>query len=231
MNALLMLKDFAGRVASATRGVHEEIGGLRARLAELREARKVVQLAPLPADEIRDHIATLVGDRGDKWMADHGEELLRDPRPGWRALGAYAGRGRFAVPVGVERDYFGFVCATDPERAQQMLDALAERVEFTPGLPAADRPGELARIERELAQAEAAEERAIDEAAAAGVTISHRAEVVQRRQAEARARELEEQRVADRARRQADLDAQHQEGGQRGRPHYLAETTRKPDPV
>ena len=56
----------------------------------------------------------------------------------------------------------------------------------------------IARLEGELAELEGAEERLIYDAREAGVNIEHRTEVTQRRDQEARGRQLEEEKIANR---------------------------------
>lgn len=77
---------------------------------------------------------------------------------------------------------------------------------WTDGLPASERPEAITRLEREVAQLEAAEEEAITLAAQANVVIARRPEVAARLQQEADASARQERWTAGQRERQAVID-------------------------
>ena len=95
------------------------------------------------------------------------------------------------------------LCAGAPDVAATLLQRLVRAVP-TPaaGTASHDRAAQVARLQRDLDELGAAEERFIDEAAASGIAIAHRPDVVQRRDNERRACQLEAERVEQRAARE-----------------------------
>lgn len=202
-----VLTSLRDRLRSATSAARAETDEMRAAIQTARVELKHAQRGPLPLDEIQDRIVAAVRSAGARWLAEHGPTLIRS-EGGLAAYNAkYGGRAPFVVADPIP---FGAWCAGAPDTMVALLGGLYAAVPYEAGPPSPERPTLIARLERELAELERAEEAVIDDAAAAGIAISHRPEVVRRRQEEARRREREEREIADRARRQAALDVSHE---------------------
>ncbi len=221
MGIINRVKDLGARFTAATREAREEITEMRERIKALRREINALRYAPVPAAEIHERAREAVAARGARWLEEHGRGLFGTAENRWRPLGTYAAEGHHKLPRGIETDLFGFMCAANPDHALQLLDGLVAATPFEAGPPSDERPALIARLERELAELEAAEEAAIDEACAAGVTIAHRADVVQRRATEANKREMDERAADDRRRRQDLLDRDAAERAHVGRSEYL----------
>ncbi|MBZ5560364.1 MAG: hypothetical protein LAO77_24165 [Acidobacteriia bacterium] len=214
-----LLGDLRKKIAAVAGSVSEQIQSARLAIEAARNERRQLLRAPLPLAEIDERIDGVVEREGAEWLQKHAAELLRTNRYLTRALAQWDGRGAIEVPGTGDADFFGLLCAGAPAFAAETLRALIRRVEFTAGAPSSDRPKLIAAIEARLAALEHEEEALVDELNAGGLmTFQHRPEVVQRRSDAARARELEEQRVADRRARQAAVDAQMEAP----QPGYLA---------
>ena len=222
MSVIETLKTITSKLSTATSSIHGEIASMRGRIKETARAIRDLGNAPIRADEFRGRVPEGVRDRGSKWIGAHGSGVFRTHLTGQIALGEY-GAGRVRLPPGLDEDLVGFLCAVDEALMVRLLSELPNVIPFEAGPPSPERPALIERLEQELANLERTEEAAIDAAAEAGVAIAHRPEVLQRRQNEARARELEERALADRRRRQAALDAEAADrGGRAGRSQYLA---------
>ena len=201
-----LLKRVKAQLSQAVQTAKGQITDLRGEIGRLRKELAHAQRSPLPLSDIEPRIAESVQQAGARWLAEHGEILVRSEG----GIGTYQAKygGRLPFTPG-EPLPFGLLCAARPDETAALLCDLFEQVPYEAGPAAAERPALIERLERELAEAEQVEEAAVDEAAAAGVVIAHRPEVVARRRAEAAAREREEREVADRARRQEALDTEH----------------------
>jgi hypothetical protein len=114
------------------------------------------------------------------------------------------------------------------EAAEAGIPAFVARLgDYQPGPPAAERPALIATLERELAELQAGEEGMIDAAAANGVAIAHRPEVIQRREAEAAQRKREEAAIAMRKAREEAINRAHEEARARGRVAHSPYLTRE----
>jgi hypothetical protein len=168
VNILSRLTDLSRQIAGATQSAQESTAALRAQINSKREELRRVQTAFPPKNEVKEIRCREIRETAAAYSAEDPIRFVRaiqfTPRRAieWRELCALAG----------------------PVVEEAVCDAI-DRAEYVPGPPAAERPGMIARLERELAELEGAEERAIDEAAAAGVSIAHRPEVITRRQREA----------------------------------------------
>lgn len=203
MSLTQTVRDLTSRLSSATRDAQQQIVNLRARIRESAQRLREAEDCPLPLDElVEDRIPTLVAQAGRGWLQQHGGILLH----GQRSIGSPKPGGAQLPWVGSEPMPFGAVCAADPELASAMLAALVGQVEYQAGPRSTDRPALIANLRAQLAELEAAEETAVDDASASGLQIEHRPEVMQRREQVARQRQLEEAALRDRRERQAALD-------------------------
>ncbi len=193
------------KLSKATTSVTSEVAQLREQIKAKRQELTVTKQSPLPAEDLRKRIAEQVQTAGTRWLASHAGSLAVSEH----ALAAWQPRFRqIRLP---ELTSWDALCASDPEQAQARLEKLCASVleRFSPGPRAADRPATTARLEAELAELEAGEEAAIDAALEAGVTITHRPEVRQRRARRAEAAENARQAVENREARQRALDESH----------------------
>jgi hypothetical protein len=210
MNVLTKLSDLAAQIAGATQSVQANIAELRRQIAEKRaELRRVVSAPPPKADvkalrvqEIRAATAAYLAEDPTRFV--RGLSFTPRQEIGWYQLCALAG------PILEER-----VCAA------------IDLAEYVPGPPLADKGKVIAGLERELAELEAAEERAIDEATAAGVPIAHRTEVVQRRAQRADKERLDAEWVAAARQRQERVNQIAAQRVTVGRSEYLERITHR----
>lgn len=214
MNIVDNVKAIAKKLTSATDSITGEIAKLRASIAEKRKALGNATGAPRPVEEIiRDRIPETVAESGRIWLRDRGSSLIR----GDHSLGSTKA-GSVRLPwTFQEAPPWGAICAGCPDLATEILETLIRQVPYEAGPATSDRAAVIARLERDLAELEAVEEGIVDQAAEAGVAIQHRPEVVQRRNTEARRRELEEQKARDRAARETALNEAHRSRAARSR--------------
>jgi hypothetical protein len=167
-----------------------EIGAMRRQMDAKRQAIKRLREAPVPLQELHARIDAAVRATGAMCLERLGPSLAR--------MSAYGLQGDAPLPgtYGSDLATFPAWCAAEPEEASRFVKQLYTKLSYEAGPASADRPAMLAQLESELAELEAAEEKLIDEAVAAGVTIPHRPEVILRRANEARERELNERHAA-----------------------------------
>lgn len=218
------LKAIRARLTKSTASVTADVATLRAQIREKRAELTRLPSRPVPKIDTDRNARQMVESAGASFLAHEGTAVLS-------SIGG-TGSGRrlpWVDPDGGVK--WGALCAAAPDFAVNLLTNLVARVEYEPGPPLSDRPGLIAKLEAEIREIEAGEERLVDEACEAGLVIAHRPEVVQRRQNEARQAELDAQRVADRAARQAALNAHHASRPRTGRSGYLAAAGAKPAPL
>jgi hypothetical protein len=197
MSILSKLTDLGREIAKATQSVQENIAELRAQIAAKRMELAHAQDAPLPREEIKVRIRSWVTEAGELWRRQRADRLLYDfgrpagPSPSWSWI---------------ENMTWGAACFLCPEQVTAALTGQIEATEYVAGPPARERPAAVARLSKELADLEAAEESAIDEAAQAGVQIAHRPEVVKRRLEEAGRKDRQEKWTAGARERQSAID-------------------------
>ncbi len=208
MNATL--KTALKRVAagqSAIADVQRTVLDLRDKLAVLDQQLEAIDDHGLPQSELDARIAALVQRDGAAYVDDRGNGFVH----GERSLVAPCPVNAVRLPVMPwEAMPWGLVCAAAPELAATLLRGIVARVPYREGLPLAERPDTRARLLAERHELAATEERFIDDAAAAGLAIDHRPEVVARRQADADRQRREAKALAAQRQREAALDARHQ---------------------
>jgi hypothetical protein len=189
MSVLSKLTDLSRQIAGATQRAQASIAEMREQIAAKRDEVFRVQTSYPPKDELKEMRRLEILETAAAYLAEDPLSFVRSmpftPRHTmeWRELCATAGSV-------VEQDFCDKI----------------DRAEYVAGPSAAERPVEIARLERELAELEAAEEQAIDEATAAGVAIQHQPEVITRRQREAAERERHDKWTAAARTRQARVD-------------------------
>lgn len=195
------------KLAASTTELQNEVAALRQKIAETRTQLLNAQNAPLPVEEIiAKRIPAVVAEHAAWWLRDRGSQLVGVDR----GLGAPNLTGSITLPWSMtEAVSWAMLCASHPKFATEVLANLVRRVEYTPGPSSAERPAIVERLEGELAELETAEERIVDDAAAAGVVIQHRPEVLARRETEARRQKFEEEAVAGRQQREAHINKLH----------------------
>lgn len=205
MSMLDRLKALGRQVQEAAQGITSSIieirGAITAKRSELEHARS----GSLPVTEV---IA-----RFDAWVNETGAHQAREQGPSLvcHKFGAPPGHSSAGSPwIPAAPLTWGVACLFLGPQLKSKFAELARTVEYMAGPPAADRAAVVAKLEGELAELEGQEEQLIDEALAAGVTIAHRPEVVERRERERRRRESSERTDADRVARESAVDARHE---------------------
>lgn len=195
-------KTLARTLTSAATTMTDAIAQRRQQIVEKAKEVQHARTDLIPVSEIIEtRIPETVHEAGAYAIADLGPILIQ-------GIGAPVLGGSVRLPWDPKSPLeWRVICAAMPETAIAILTALVRQIQYEPGPSSAERPATIERLERELAALEIEEEAAVDQACAAGVQIAHRAEVIARRQAEARQRELVEAATADRRRRQEAIDA------------------------
>jgi len=215
MSIIDNLRAIRARMAKATNSVSDDIQGLRAQIAAKREELKRLSSTAAPRAEIEERVHDLVAKTGENWIAREGWSVIYHLGSPVRSAAAPWMAKNGSIPWEVQ-------CAADPKAAADMLLGLVARIEYAEGPALADRPALIAKAEADLADLEAGEEELVDEACEAGLVIAHRPEVVTRRGNAARNAQLEAEKIADRAARQAALDQGHRARPRVGRSAYLS---------
>ncbi len=207
MSITKTVQELRKRLAASTASMQGEIAGLRRQIVETRTRLERTRNAPLPLEEIRGVIPTVIREAGAWWLAQYGSGLLY----GENALGSpKPARSRTLPWALTEPIPWAALAAAKPDLAEEILGNLVAAVHYEPGIRSDDRPALIAKLESELRELETAEEAMIDDAAAAGVLVQHRPEVTHRREGERAAREREERAVADRKAREAALNQEYE---------------------
>lgn len=219
----------ASTIVKARRGLEQASAQLRDGLAALRDAivakrdeLRAVASGPMTLEDSEAFIRAEVKEEGDRWLREDRGSLARrftNPNP------AHRGSVNRGVPWSAnEAPPWGLRCVTEPEACVAMLLAIVERsgAAANAGLPLKDRPPVIARLRDELAALETEEEQLVDSLLEAGITVAHRAEVVQRRQNEAAEAERKREQEAREAARLKALDETHEKRANVGRSRYLA---------
>ena len=212
MSVVESIRSIRTRLSKAVASVSSDISGLRAQINARRADLKRLDSAPPPRTDISARIRDMVERRGNGFMRSDGRfivDSLGNPRKGPRV--PWSEKDGDVIP-------FNALCAADPDFACALLMKLVDRASFEEGIPLAQRPAAIQKLESELAELEATEERLVDEANASGLEIAHRKDVVDRRANEARRAELEAEKLADRAQRQEGVDWAHLSAMERARP-------------
>ncbi len=200
------LGDLRKKLAGTTGEIRNEISSLRDQIKEREQQLSHARGAPYPPAELADRMRAWLRAHLDYREHELGRLVPSSMGPTTPQPNAPGGNDEALL----------FILVRDA--AEAAIPAFIERLgDYGWGPSAAERPSLIARLENELAQLQAAEESLIDEAAANDVVISHRPEVIQRRQAEAARRKREEDAVAARKTREEALNRAHEEQRVRGR--------------
>lgn len=206
------------KITGLGREIHDATSTVTTNLAKFREAiaAKTRELSdakglPVTKDELAERFCRMVDERA-AYFASGGRQGPYDFRP--TAASFFAPPGVWAVPQPVRvasvDDLFSVLCLLAGDTLKAGAPAAIARMEgWGEGMSATERPQTIARIERELAELEKAEEALVDEMNAAGIRVEHRPEVTQRRYAEARRKELADRAAENRRAREAALNQQH----------------------
>ncbi len=214
------LKNFGAKFRSAIGSASDEILQLRNAMVAKRREIETLRGMPVPPAEVEARVRVKVGEEGARYLDGF--------RSAVKASGAVEGQGRgicgAAATVRSVRLPDGLggwpaLCAADPEAAVARVMTLVGLLNLDHGPAAADRPSLIDGLMRELAELEATEEAAVDEAISLGLKLEHRPAVVQRRatEAERKKRLLENETALARPERQAAVDT-----AAAGRSGYLA---------
>ncbi len=203
MSVTKTITDIRKKLSTVTKSVVGDIAQLRKQIDNKRQEFHQAQTAPLPLAEIEQRVKDLVKCTAEQWLEEQSFALIQ----GDHGIGSPDLRYSVRLPwQDSEAPPWGAFCAVDPDHAVEFVTSLVRRADYKPGLPSVERSDAIARLEAELKELEAGEESLIDDAREAGVNIEHRTEVIQRHDQEARARQLEEEKIANRKARQDALD-------------------------
>lgn len=228
MNPIGKIKTLAKHLTTARSATAEIVATdeqLRREIDQRERALLELRDLGVPRDELRERMRAYVAETGAAYLDEHGRAFVSavDNGPTDAEL-----RGTPRIPVAGHQPLpWGAVCAGMPDLAVQILTGLQNQVPYAEGLPGAERPARIAQLEAELAELKRTHEAFVDEAAAAGVSIPHRLEVQQRREAAARRTRDDAAAIAERDRRQQAIDARtpapefHRAAVGRGRSQYL----------
>jgi hypothetical protein len=208
MSLVSTIRDLGQKLRAATATITESIASARAEIAAKQHALGHAQRGPRPPAEVMEQFNVWVDAMTAHQAKEYGLGLVT------LRFGAAPGADHGGSPWTPNAEMtWGFACLFLGAELKRRFAELVKSVPYEAGPAEADRLGVIERLTRELAAADAREEALIDEAAAAGVVIAHRPEVVERRTQEARRRELAERAEADRKEREAALNRRHTERG------------------
>lgn len=205
--AIEILQSLRTKLSEAIGSVTSTITDQRRRIDEHRKRIGALESSAVSREELEQRVGATVRGHGEYWMQEYGISLLHSERSPVRAT--VPNNFQF-MPDENRLMSFGAFCASDPQGAAGLVLALYERAGYQPGPTASARAAELARLRKDLAELESTEERAIDDAIAAGVTIAHRPDVIARRQNEERQRQLDQERSRAQQQRQAAVNQAHE---------------------
>ncbi|MDP1568958.1 MAG: hypothetical protein Q8L86_03055 [Vicinamibacterales bacterium] len=204
MTVIKTLQSFQNQVRTATSASLAYIGELARRYTEARARLKALEAGAMSRREVEQLVRDQIARDGRAWLDEHGY-----------ALRQFIARARPRLKVRHLPDYgralveWGALCASDPDGAYARVMTLIEANGYQPGPDAEQYKADVTALLTELASHERDHEHAVDAALEAGLQVEHLPHVQQRREDEARARQLEDERVVDRQRRQAALDDAH----------------------
>jgi hypothetical protein len=184
----------------------------------------------LPRAEVHARFCAAVDADAARWWSDRGHRVLRE----FGQYGAPAGRPSDVLrevgpgPVGLGVPLTGG--AASAFLGPMLKDAMAAWLrgqDYHDGLPAAERPAVIARLQAELEAAKAAEEALVDEMNGAGLAVEHRPDVRERRDRAERDRTSRDREAEARAERETRLNERHAAANRRRvvRPNVLSKTT------
>jgi hypothetical protein len=191
------VREISTALRGATAAVTDQVASLRAAIAAARAALAEAS-GPLPPPEVIARFEEAVDATAAYWRREHAV--------GWivHNLGmAHPPNVPWAANTSLT---WGEACTLLGPELKQRFAALVAATPYQFGPPAVERPALLEQRRAALAQLETEEEQLIEDAAASGVVIAHRPEVVARRATEARERELAAAQERDRLARQEQLD-------------------------
>lgn len=188
------IAELSAELAQASERMSSGVTELRARISSGRDAVTEMEGAPCARSEQLTRATEMVRRAGDAWYRRWAYEAkLRVSSskyaPDWP--------GDFS---------FGALCFAVPDIAQSIAIGLVDRLALSGGVTSDERARALKELRGRLVELETAEERAVDEAIAAGIPLRHRPEVVDRREIEAIERERDERLNADREARHQAID-------------------------
>jgi hypothetical protein len=189
------------KARTAMAGARDSIAALRAQIAATRTAIDHLETSAVPLDEVERRLRDQVRRTGEDFLIGIRSQILHDDR----SIVAPTLRGDATVP----RDVMSWpaLCAADPEAAFARLFTIVRKLNYEPGPTSSERPAAIANLAELLQRIEREEEVFVDAANAHGLTIAHRPEVLQRRDNEQRAQQLQAERIANREAREAALNA------------------------
>lgn len=154
---------------------------LRAQIGALDAVIGRAERAPAPIGEADARARAIVKRFGDIWLQENTFQFLaRNGLLGHTFVPHLPSENQIDIPLHVMTG-FGFMCATEPDRATAILKALDRAVTVERGPADADRPAILADARQQRAELAKNEEALVDEAIGFGFAVEHRPDVTERR--------------------------------------------------
>ncbi|ADC71745.1 conserved hypothetical protein [Thioalkalivibrio sp. K90mix] len=148
---------------------------IRQKIQDTRRERDQLATAPLPAEEIQARVDAWINRKAEQAQRRFGLVGQALARPGGRVETEVDPFHVYARGEAKAADVGPLLCAMFPERVRDaVMSGLNPDAD---ALPMSERPARLADLDRQVLALETAEEDAIREAAAAGVTIERRPDV------------------------------------------------------
>jgi hypothetical protein len=213
-------KETAASVANLVASITDSIATRRQKISKTLERISFEQSAPVPTAETVARVPDVIDVKGRYWLENHGRSVFTGSYP-YESSGlgspAYSDASRAQLPD--MKDWFSVLCVGHPELARQILEGLvtAAMQDVQAGAPSDKRAALLKRLHAELAELERLDEEEVDASAAAGVQITHRPEVLQRRETERLRQERVEVAAAAQRERQRRIDETARARRARGR--------------
>lgn len=200
------MKDLAENINAVNAAAHAKLAALRAELKTLERERQAAADAPLPLEEVLETIPAIVEAQANAWLKSHGFALYGRDRS--LASAKCAGRPeKVVMPDGMTE--FGAQCVAAPATAAAFLAAIVQRLPYKAGPRSSERAGRIIQVDAAIAATSTEEEALVDRMRDAGLRVEHRADVLQRREAERLQAERDAALVIRRAGREAQINARH----------------------
>ncbi len=200
------LGDLKSRIMAATAATADTLIDLRKNIATIRGQLSDLESKPLPRAELILHTQQYIDLAVARFIEKEGPTLVR-------TLGAPRDTPRLPQYMS-DNDFFNVLLLS---AARDAVPSFVAKLEYEEGIPSAQRPALIEGLKQDLARLEVEDEKLVDDicdtgrATGTGITAHHRPEVLQRREAESRKRQLSEQNELDRAARESQINRRHAE--------------------
>ncbi len=209
MKLLDRIRTLGQELMAATSALTTNLADIRQQMKAKRDELQHATNAPRPPGEVIPRFNAWIDEEAANYRRREAAGLVIQRfgrRPGPLEPGHYANGAPFGGDTSVKWGELAFFCG---DQLQAKFAELVRATPYTPGPPEAERAAVIERLTRELQAIEAQEETLIDDMCAQGITVQHRAEVIERRANDAARRVRAEQAVADRRAREQVINTRH----------------------